>query len=158
MVWLTRRGFRLAVLTLGLAGLFAALNAVPGAATPASGVTPTQFARGTDHDPGTIAIKQGMDIAIAKNVFTPGGSSGWHSHPGGAIAVVQSGAITLFRSSGSSCTSTTYTAGQSFIERPSDVQNGVNNGSVDAVVYVTFPSVPHLSPTRIDQPAPANCP
>jgi len=151
------RKLRLAVLLAALGALFVALNAVPGGATPPSGQTTTTFARGTYQDPGTLPIKQGMDVVVARNVFAPGGGSGWHSHPGGAIVVVQSGTITFHRSFGGHCDVTVYAAGQAFVERPGDVVEAVNNGSVDAVVFATFPSVPVGGATRIDEPAPAGC-
>jgi len=152
------RKLRFAVLLLALATLFLAVNAVPGAATPSSGVTGKTLARGTDQSPGTIPIKQGMDVVVATNTFAPGGSSGWHSHPGGAIVVVMSGQLTDYNSIGGNCVATTYTAGQAFVERPGVLQLAVNNGTTDTVVYVTFPSVPAGAPSRTDEPAPADCP
>jgi len=150
------RKLRVAVLLSGFAALFVAFNAIPGSATPAGGQATTVFARGTYQDPGTIPIKQGMDIVVAKNVFTPGGTSGWHSHPGGAIVVVQlgSGPVTFHRSHGGNCETTVYSAGQSFIERPGEVVRADNLGTTDVVVFVTYPSVPVGDPTRIDEPAP----
>jgi hypothetical protein len=155
---ISARGLRLAVSALAIVGLFVAVNAIPGSATSSTGgLTSTPLARGNDQDPGTIPIKQGMDVALVRNDFPVGATSGWHSHPGGAVGVVKEGQITLYRQQGNGCVATTYTVNQSFIERPSDVLNGVNAGTVPAVVYVMFPSVPAGGATRIDQPAPADC-
>jgi quercetin dioxygenase-like cupin family protein len=88
----------------------------------------------------------------------PGGSSGWHSHPGGAIIIVKQGELTVYRSVGSDCQTTTYTAGQAFIERPGEVDDVLNNGQVPYVLYVTFPRVPPGGSTRTDGPDPGNCP
>ena len=153
----TIRGLRLALVAVGLAGLFVAVNAVPGAATPASGVTGVPLARGTNMSVGTIPLHEGTDVVVVKNTFVAGGSSGWHSHPGGAIVVVTVGEITLYRSVGNHCDATRYIAGQAFIERPSDVQKGVNTGTVPAVVVVTFPSVPQDGKPTISLPDP-HCP
>jgi quercetin dioxygenase-like cupin family protein len=98
-----------------------------------------------------------MDIVVVQNTFAPGGSSGWHTHPGGAIVVVKSGAVTFNRSYGNHCDVTVYSAGQAFVERPGEIVNAVNNGDVDAVVIVTFPSVPVGGATRIDEPAQPGC-
>jgi quercetin dioxygenase-like cupin family protein len=46
------------------------------------------LARGTNTTDGTIPLKAGSDVALAQITVDPGGSSGWHSHPGGAIVVV----------------------------------------------------------------------
>jgi quercetin dioxygenase-like cupin family protein len=145
-------------MTLGLAGLFAAFNAVPGAATPSVGFSSQVVGRGTYMSHGTLPIEQGLDIVVSKITVVPGGSSGWHSHPGGAIAIVQSGELTLYVSVGNHCDITTYTAGQAFVERPSDVVDAVNTGSTDFIVVATFPGVPIGGSTRIDQPNPGTCP
>ena len=79
---------------------------------------------------------------MAQITVDPGGSSGWHSHPGGAIVVVQQGSITVHRSVGSKCQTTTYSAGQAFIERPGEVDHVTNDGTAPYVLFVTFPRVP----------------
>jgi quercetin dioxygenase-like cupin family protein len=95
---------------------------------------------------------------VARSVFEIGGSSGWHSHPGGAIVVVQQGQVTLHRAVGNHCDVSTYTAGKSFIERPSDTLDAFNTSSGQTIVYVTFPGVPADGSTRIERPNPGTCP
>ena len=153
-----RRVRRLAVLTVGLAGLFVAFNVVPGAATPSAGLTSQTLGRGTYMSNGSLPLEQGLDVVVSKITVVPGGSSGWHSHPGGAIAIVQQGELTLYESVGNHCDVTTYTQGQSFVERPSDVVNAVNTGSTDFIVVATFPGVPVGGSSRIDRPNPGTCP
>jgi quercetin dioxygenase-like cupin family protein len=94
---------------------------------------------------------------MAQITVDPGGSSGWHSHPGGAIIIVKEGTLTTYRSVGRKCKATTYTAGQAFIERPGEVDQVVNTGSVPYVLYVTFPRVPPGGSTRTDEPDPGIC-
>jgi quercetin dioxygenase-like cupin family protein len=153
-----KRGFRLAITTIGFGVLFLALNAVPGAATPPQNFGSAIVARGTYVDHGTLALPTGLDVVVSMNTVQPGGSSGWHSHPGGAIVVIQQGQMTLNYSVGGHCQSTTYTAGQSFVERPSDVVNAVNTGSTVTIIYATFPGVPVGGSPRIDRPNPGTCP
>ena len=161
----TRRGVGLALLTLAIGLAIVAVTILPGAATPAVNSTSTVLARGTGRSNGTLALQRGTDVVTVMNTFaaatttTSAGSSGWHSHPGGAIVVVAQGEITIYRSVGSQCDSTTYTAGQSFVERPADVQDGVNTGTIETIVYVTFPGVPVGGSPRIDVPTdPGTCP
>src|SRR5437899_37269 len=90
-------------------------------ATPASGLVNLPLARGTNVSDGTIPLQFGTDVAMAQITVDPGGSSGWHSHPGGAIIVVKQGSLTVNRSVGSQCQTTTYSAGQAFIARPGEV-------------------------------------
>jgi quercetin dioxygenase-like cupin family protein len=154
----TSRAVRWAFLTVGLVGLLAAVNAVPGAATPSSGLTNVTLARGSDLSVGTIAFQQGTDVVVAQITVVPGGSSGWHSHPGGAIVVVKQGELTVHRSVGSQCETTSYTAGQAFIDRPGEVDDIVNTGTIPYVLFVTFPRVPRGGSARIDEPDPGTCP
>ena len=154
---MARRAVRLAVMTLGFAGLIVAVNAVPGAATDPVGFSSTVVARGTDMSPGTLPITQGMDVVVSAITLAPGGSSGWHSHPGGAIAVVQTGELTLYQSVGNHCVITLYAHGQAFIERPGEVVIAVA-GSAGATLGATFPGVPVGGSPRIDQPDPGTCP
>jgi quercetin dioxygenase-like cupin family protein len=152
------RVVRWALLTLGLSGMLLAVNAVPGAATPSSGLTSVTLARGTDMSNGTIPFQQGTDIVMTQITVDPGGSSGWHSHPGGAIVVVKEGNLTVYRSVGSVCDATDYTGGQAFIERPGEVDDVLNTGTAPYVLFVTFPRVPLAGSARIDQLDPGTCP
>lgn len=155
---LTKRGIALALTSLGSAGLVLALNAIPGGATPPGGFSSQALGRGTYMSHGSLPIDQGLDIVVSKIDVAPGGSSGWHSHPGGAIVIVQQGEVTLYTAVGNHCDVTTYTNGQSFVERPGEINLAVNNGSTDYILIVTFPGVPVGGSARIDQPDPNTCP
>jgi len=127
-------------------------------ATPPSGLVNILLARGTDASEGTLPIQMGTDVVMAQITVEPGGSSGWHSHPGGAIIVVKQGSLTVFGSAGNKCETTTYGAGQAFIERPGEVDNVLNLGTSPYVLYVTFPRVPQGASPRTDEPNPGTCP
>jgi len=126
-------------------------------ATPPSGLVNVPLARGTNVSDGTIPLQVGADVAMAQITVDPGGSSGWHSHPGGAIIVVKTGALTVYESVGSRCEVTTYSAGQAFVERPGEVDQVVNTGAVPYVLLVTFPRVPQGASARTDEPDPGGC-
>jgi quercetin dioxygenase-like cupin family protein len=153
-----KRTVRWALLSVGLASVVTTVSVAPSWATPPSGLTNIPLARGTDTSHGTIPLKFGTDVAMAQITVTPGGSSGWHSHPGGAIVIVQQGTLTVYHPVGRKCQTTTYSAGQAFIERPGEVDDVLNKGTVPYVLYVTFPRVPPGGSTRIDQPDPGTCP
>lgn len=141
---------------LGLAGVALSTGAVQ--ATPPSQLTQVPLARGTNVSNGTIPLHIGSDVAMAQITVEPGGSSGWHSHPGGAIIVVKSGTLTVYESIGNHCEVNTYTAGQAFIEKPGEVDQVVNHGTVPYVLLVTFPDVPAGGSARTDVPNPGTCP
>jgi quercetin dioxygenase-like cupin family protein len=152
-------GKRAALVALVTAGLVVGVIAVA-SGSPPSGFTTVQIARGQPGHPFLIIQRRGNDVVTVQNTEDPGGSSGWHSHPGTAVIVVQSGQFTLYSEpvGGGKCRVHTYSAGQVYLEQPNDEQNGVNTGTVPAVVGVTFFNVPHGGSARIDRPDPGDCP
>jgi quercetin dioxygenase-like cupin family protein len=144
-------------------------------ATPISGVTTTTFAVGrfgnidaktlTDIDPtastafwqARINTKGSADVYMLENRIAPGGTFGWHSHPGPSIVLVKSGTLTLYKGADSTCTPQVVEAGSGFVDDGGDVHMVRNEGSIDAVVYVVS-LVPAGFARRIDEPAPGNCP
>jgi quercetin dioxygenase-like cupin family protein len=153
-----KRAFMLASLSAGLAGVVAAVGVTPSGATPPSGLAQAPLARGTNVSEGTIPLQLGTDVAMAQITVDPGGRSGWHSHPGGAIIIVKQGSLTVHQALGGQCRTETYSAGQAFIERPGEVDQVVNTGSVPFILLVTFPRVPQGAPARTDHPNPGVCP
>jgi len=102
--------------------------------------------------------RHSADIAIAKVVLKPGGSTGWHSHPGVTLVSVASGTVAGYDKK---CEKTVYKAGEGFADLASNDAGHVvrNKGNEKAVLYATF-----LVPTnttdeglRIDEPKPQNC-
>ena len=145
-------GMAIVALVLGGGAVFRARATAP------SGLVNTPLARGNNLSDGTIPLQLGTDIAMAQITVDPGGSSGWHSHPGGAIVVVKTGTLTVFHSVGGRCETTVYSAGQAFIERPGEVDNVLNMSASPYVLFVTFPRVPQGASPRIDEPNPGTCP
>ena len=135
-------------------------------ATPGTGVESTLFAVGTFDQLEAhsktgkhkvhLRTKGASDVHILQNRIAPGGTFGWHSHPGPSIVVVKSGALTLYHADDPSCTPHVVTAGSGFVDHGGAVHVVRNEGSVEAVVYVTS-IIPHGAERRIDQPAPGNC-
>jgi hypothetical protein len=127
-------------------------------ATPANMYTSVVLSTGQTIYKTGIAVPEGTDVVTSQNTFLPGGSSGWHSHPGATVVTVASGAVTLYveRVTGGRCWSRTFTAGQTFYEWPRNMQDAV--ASVDTVVIATFFNVPHGGSARIDRDDPGNCP
>ena len=157
-----KRAVRRTLLGVGLAGVVTAVTVAatvaPSWATPPVGLVNVPLARGTNTSHGTIPLQFGTDVAMAQITVDPGGSAGWHSHPGGAIVVVKQGSLTVYSPAGHKCRTTTYSAGQAFIERPGEVDNVLNTGTTPYVLFVTFPRVPQGASPRTDQPNPGTCP
>jgi len=149
---------RSALFGVAIAGVVTVVTGAPSLATPPSGLTNVLLARGTDTSHESVRLRFGTDIAMSQITVNPGGSSGWHSHPGGAIIIVKEGALTVYSAAGHRCRTTAYKAGQAFLERPGEVDDVLNTGSTPYVLYVTFPNVPQGGSTRTDEPAPGTCP
>ena len=153
----------------GLSAL--ALLAIAGAgvvqATPPSGVVGTNLAVGTfgEIDAKTLTsdwqarinTKGASDLYMVQNVFAPGASFGWHSHPGPSLVIVKTGALTLYRADDPTCTPEVVHAGSGFIDNGHDTHLVRNELSTETVVYVVS-LIPQGAARRIDEPAPGNCP
>lgn len=132
------------------------LTALPVLATPGSGITPMDLARGTSAAGYTITTEANRDIATQTLTFAAGGTStsGWHTHPGPVVTIVQSGTMSIWFSS--DCTLRTLTAGQAIVVPGAGVYDLAYNESLtDPLVLVqTYYNVPVGGALRTDAPAP----
>ena len=103
-----------------------------------------------------IDTKGATDVYVVENKIAPGGTFGWHSHPGPSIVVVKTGELTLYAGDDPTCAPTRVPAGAGFVDDGGDVHLVRNEGAVETVVYVTS-LVPSGSPRRIDAASPGNC-
>ncbi len=129
-------------------------------ATP---VTATPLTRGTlgevkaENDGITVESGAGSaDIVTVKVVIEPGGSTGWHHHPGITLVSVASGTATEYRAD---CEKTVLKAGEGFFEGTDEPHVVRNEGNVDAVLYPTFLIPTETSPDKltIAHPPPKDC-
>jgi quercetin dioxygenase-like cupin family protein len=56
------------------------------------------------------------DLYVQKNTWAPGGSSGWHTHPGHSLVTVTGGTVTVYEGDDPSCTPHVYSAGMTFVD------------------------------------------
>ena len=106
------------------------------------------------------APERQCDVVVQSIVFQPGGTTGWHSHPGVLAIAVRSGAVTRYEAHHSGCPSQTYSAGQGFAERgPQHVILVRNETAQPAEILVTYivPAGTANAALRVDQAAPAGC-
>jgi quercetin dioxygenase-like cupin family protein len=97
------------------------------------------------------------DAYVVDNVIQPGGTTGWHSHPGPSLIFVISGAVTNYTSDDPICTGQIYPAGSGFVDPGgADVHMLKNNGNVPAET-VAVQLLPQGATRRIDADAPENC-
>jgi quercetin dioxygenase-like cupin family protein len=100
------------------------------------------------------------DTAFQQATVPPGGSSGWHTHPGATFVAVAQGEGTIYRVVGSGCSATKIAAGTGFAQMPTERHVVRNEGSVPFVVYTLYvlPSGTPNTGIRVDQPQPTECP
>ena len=162
-----RRVFLLVALALVGGAVFAAVTL----GSPPVGVTPTILARGTFQpfnvrsDPhGPIddfrAHSTGpIDIIVRQHDYAPGGSTGWHQHPGPIFVTVTKGQLTYYEADDPTCTPHVVTANtpdNAFVDTGDGhiVRNETNQPAQDISVI----TAPVGGAFRTELPAPnPNC-
>ena len=163
---------RTIVLTsVAVAGLVTAVVRTSLATPPSNIVSSTVLARAGFVDPVDIKFKidngtaevihapEAQDTVIQQIIIGPGGSTGWHSHPGPAVAMIKAGTFALYDSEDPTCTPRIYQAGQAFVDRgQGHVHLGRNLSATENVeVWVTYFDVPPGGSPRVDAPNPGTC-
>jgi hypothetical protein len=86
-----------------------------------------------------LKTKSSLDFVTQKITIDPGGTTGWHSHPGPVLVTVKTGALRLVYADDSSCEGNVYTAGQSFVDRGDEtVHTALNAGPGTLELWGTY--------------------
>jgi quercetin dioxygenase-like cupin family protein len=106
-----------------------------------------------------LEAPQPMDVATQVVTFQPGGSSGWHTHPGPVFFTVRTGTLTVYEGEDSTCTPHVFTAGTGAVEAGTDKHSHMvrNETSSVAEAVVTYMVPVGANPLRTDLPNPGNC-
>jgi quercetin dioxygenase-like cupin family protein len=138
--------------------------------TPAGGVISAPIlARGDFSDQVDVKIKldtahgtvvssapSAGEVLVQEITIAPGGTTGWHSHPGPVVAIVKAGALRYVREELGVCLETVYPAGTAFVDPgQAHAHTAFNRGSENLVVYATYFDVPATTSPRIDEPVAA---
>jgi quercetin dioxygenase-like cupin family protein len=136
-------------------------------ATPPTAVTPTTFGVGTIGPVATsgrvgawaakMNIRGVSDLHVLSNRIAPGGTFGWHSHPGPSFVLIKSGTATVYLGADPKCRPHRFRVGSGFVDKGHAVHVVRNEGRVDLVtVVVSF--TPKGAERRIDEADPGTCP
>jgi quercetin dioxygenase-like cupin family protein len=149
-------------------------------ATPANGFTATTLVKGTfgdidvfnkfitpnssgDDDHANVWLslqktKGSSDLYVQSNTWQPGGSTGWHSHPGHSLITVTAGTLTEYHGDDPECKPTVYTAGMTFVDPGGSHVHIIRNEGNVVATNIAVQLIPAGQPRRIDVAAPGNCP
>ncbi|MBI3690953.1 MAG: cupin domain-containing protein [Mycolicibacterium aromaticivorans] len=132
-------------LTIAITG--AVLFPASAAATPNSGIEADTLVQST---------LDGRDFVTRELTIAPGGTTGWHYHPGQVFGVIKQGTLTHYN--GDCSVDGVYNAGDSISEGSGTgyIHEGRNEGPVPVVMWVLYIK-PAGSPLAVDAPNPG-CP
>jgi hypothetical protein len=105
--------------------------------------------------------KGASDLYVQSNTWLPGGSTGWHTHPGHSLIIVTAGTITEYDADDPTCTPHTYTATPGTSVGTVDIGGGhvhiIRNEGNTVAQTMAVQLIPAGAARKIDAPAPANC-
>ena len=148
-----------AVILIVVVAFAAALWAQAAMATPPVGLTREVLAESTIALRHRISAPVGTDVVVTHITFAPGGTTGWHSHPGATVVLVKSGILNLYRDVNGPCRHNVFVAGSGFVEGPGEVHIGRNESTTTPldVIVTNFNVAAGTGATRIDEPNPGVC-
>lgn len=96
-----------------------------------------------------VEVEDGASVIVGEVTWEPGGTSGWHTHPGPVIVCVAEGEIELVNED--DCVARTYSAGEAFAAQgQGNVHVARNVSDTDgAVAYVVWFGVPDGEPGTV---------
>lgn len=97
------------------------------------------------------------DLYVQNNVWMPGGSTGWHTHPGHSLIIVTAGTVTAYEGDDPTCTPHVYTVGQGFVDEGGDHVHIIRNETASEARTMAVQLVPAGAVRRLDAPAAPNC-
>lgn len=128
-------------------------------ATPASGVDGVLHVEAADLPEGVkvnadgikFQTKRATDVSVLTLTVAPGGTTGWHSHPGFAVISVTEGTGTLHHAD---CSQESLPAGTSFVETGDDPPTEFSNQTGEPVVLTVTFFAPRDAPISRDEAQP----
>jgi quercetin dioxygenase-like cupin family protein len=137
-----------------VAALLVTLAAGVALATPGVGVVSEVLARGTVDDSVKIRTFHPSDFVVQRLTIDPGGTTGWHTHPGPTIVTVTEGTLVLTHAD---CQSRTFGAGSGFFQPANEVHVATNPSAHERTVVWASYVLPVGAPIRVDADNPG-CP
>jgi quercetin dioxygenase-like cupin family protein len=142
-------------------------------ATPGSGFSGSTLAKATfgdifshvhDKSPQfwneVIETQGSSDLYVQQNTWQPGGSTGWHTHPGPSFVIVTQGSVTVYEGDDPTCTPHVYTAGSAndaFVDIGGGDVHLIRNETGSVAQTVAVQLIPAGATRRQDAADPGTC-
>jgi quercetin dioxygenase-like cupin family protein len=141
-------GFKSTLLALGRFGEIDIAESVP----------PSRKAQEDAHIWPPLQQKKGpSDVYVQSNIWAPGGSTGWHSHPGSSLIIVTAGTVTDYEGRDPDCKPHVYKTGMAFADPGGDHIHILRNEGVVEAKTIVVQLIPADAARRIDVADPGNC-
>ncbi len=156
------------LVVLGLAGYAGNVLATPGTGFSGSTIATARFGdifsyahTKTPQPWNEVLWTHGSsDLYVQQNTWQPGGSTGWHTHPGPSFVIVTVGSVTVYEGNDQKCTPHVYTAGtanNSFTDIGGGDVHLIRNETGEVAQTVAVQLIPAGATRRQDAPDPGHC-
>jgi hypothetical protein len=97
------------------------------------------------------------DLYVQSNIWQPGGSTGWHTHPGHSLIIVTAGTVTEYDGADPDCKPHVYTRNMTFVDHGGHHVHIIRNEGNGVAQTTSVQLIPAGATRRIDIPDPGNC-
>jgi quercetin dioxygenase-like cupin family protein len=97
------------------------------------------------------------DVYVQSNVWAPGGSTGWHTHPGHSLIIVTAGTVTDYEGHDPECKPHVYKTGMAFIDPGGEHVHILRDESAVESKTIAIQIIPAKAERRIEVADPGNC-
>ncbi len=101
--------------------------------------------------------KGDSDLYIQSNTWQPGGTTGWHSHPGHSLIIITSGTVTNYESDDPNCAPHVYAAPATLVDEGGDHVHMIRNETGQVATGYAVQLIPAGANRRIDADTPPQC-
>jgi quercetin dioxygenase-like cupin family protein len=97
------------------------------------------------------------NLYVQSNEWQPGGSTGWHTHPGHSLIIVAAGTVTEYETPDPDCKPHVYSQGMTFMDPHHDHAHIIRNEGNSVARTIAIQLIPAGIARRIDFADPGNC-
>jgi quercetin dioxygenase-like cupin family protein len=97
------------------------------------------------------------DLYVQRNVWQPGGNTGWHIHAGHSLIIVTEGTVTEYEGHDPDCKPHAYTKGMTFVDPGGDHIHIIRNEGAVVAQTTAIQLIAADKVRRIDVDDPGNC-